>query len=90
MDKEEMKHLKRNLEVSLQDLDKSKRETEELKEKLNDTQLVIKRLRKDLKEFSTSDLGIMVKKMNEENTSLKEQLKEFDDKLSNNKEVYDE
>ncbi|WP_044909343.1 hypothetical protein, partial [[Clostridium] innocuum] len=73
------KHLKRNLEATLEDLDKSEREIEELKEKVSDAQLVIKRLRKDLKGCSNSDLEEKVKKLNEENASLKEQLEEFDD-----------
>lgn len=30
----------------------------------------------------------MVKKLNEENSSLKEQIEELDDKLTNNQEVY--
>ena len=79
-----MKHLKRNLGASLEDPDISEKEIEELKEKFSDAQLVIKRLRKDLKERSNSDLGAMVKKLNEDNASLKELLKEFDDKLINN------
>lgn len=87
---EEVKHLKKNLEAALEDLDKSEKEIEELKLKVSGSQVFIKKLRKDLKDFSTSDLGKMVKKMNQENTSLKDQIEELDEKLVNNQESYEE
>lgn len=55
-----MKHLKKNLEAALEDLDRSEKEIEELKEKVSDSHAIIKKLRKDLKDYSTSDLGKMV------------------------------
>ena len=90
MEKVEIKHLKKNIEATLEDLDNSEREIEELKEKVSDVQLVIKRLRKDLKGRSNNDLEEKVKKLNEENASLLSQLEEFEDKLMNNQDVYNE
>lgn len=72
MGSEEVKHLKKNLEVDLEDLDRYEKENEEMKLKVSGSQVFIKKLRKYLKDCSNSDLGKMVKKMNEENTSLKD------------------
>ena len=72
MDSAEEKHLEKNLEAVLEDLDRSEKENEELRLKVDGSQMLIKKLRKDLKDCSTSDLGKMIKKINEENMSLKD------------------
>ena len=87
---EEVKHMKNNIEATLEDLDRSKKEIEELKMKVNGSQVFIKKLKRDLKDCSTSDLGKMVKKFNEENTSLKDQIEELDENIFNNQEAYEE
>src|SRR5271168_3618289 len=82
MDSTEEKHLKKNLEASLEDLDRSKKENEELRLKVDGSQMLIKKLRKDLKDCSTSDLGKMIKNINEENMSLKDKVENLDEQLT--------
>jgi chromosome segregation ATPase len=90
MDSAEEKHLKKNLEAALEDLDRSKKENEELRLKNDGSQILIKRLRKDLKDCSTSDLGQMVKKINEENKSLKDKLEDLEEQLTDNQNTIED
>lgn len=75
MEKEEMKHLKKNLEVALEELDTYEKENEDLKLKVEGMQILIKKLKKELRNCSSNDLGEVVKRLNEENLSLKDQIK---------------
>src|SRR5271156_554939 len=81
MDLAEEKHLKKNLEETLEYIDRSEKENEELKLKFDGSQILIKKLRKDLKDCSTNDLGKMVKKLNEENMSLKDKIEDLNEQL---------
>ena len=90
MDSAEAKHLKKNLEAALEDLDRSEKENEELRLKIDGSQILIKRLRKDLKGCSISDLGQMVKKLNEENKSLKDKLEDLEEQFTNSQNTIED
>ena len=90
MDSIEEKHLKKNLEAALEDLERSEKENEELKLKVYGSQMLIKKLRKDLKDCSMSDLGKMIKNLNEENMSLKDKVENVDEQLTDSQIAIEE